>query len=137
MRKFIAALFSVGMIATLALGVVTAPAGADTSNGTVYVVHAIPGVTVDVYVNGKDTLPGFTPGTVAGPLSLPAGSYATVLLAELMKTDEPTPDTSISLPFSLPTGGDEGPDAQGDEDPAQNGRHSLAPDGDIIDDGLL
>jgi hypothetical protein len=30
---------------------------------------------VNVFVNGKLTLPNFTPGTVAGPLALPAGSY--------------------------------------------------------------
>jgi len=102
MRKFIAALFSVGMIATLALGVVTAPAGADTSNGTVYVVHAIPGVTVDVYVNGKDTLPGFTPGTVAGPLSLPAGSYEIKVFKA--GADPTTATAVIDSTVNLPAG---------------------------------
>jgi tRNA pseudouridine13 synthase len=70
--------------------------------------------------------------------SLPAGSYATVLLAELMKTDTPAPDASspISLPFTLPSGDDEGSDTEHDEDPAQNGRQSLAGDGDGIDDAL-
>ena len=42
----------------------------------VTVVHGIPSTPVDVYVNGKLTLPDFTFGKVAGPLALPAGTYA-------------------------------------------------------------
>jgi hypothetical protein len=42
----------------------------------VSVVHGIPATPVDVYVNGKVTLPDFTFDKVAGPLALPAGSYA-------------------------------------------------------------
>jgi hypothetical protein len=38
-------------------------------------VHGIPGQPVDVYVNGNKTLDNFRPGDVAGPLSLPEGSY--------------------------------------------------------------
>jgi hypothetical protein len=45
------------------------------STGTVTVVHGIPGLTVDVYVNGKETLKAFKPGTVTPPLTLPAGTY--------------------------------------------------------------
>ncbi|MGX6600822.1 DUF4397 domain-containing protein [Micromonosporaceae bacterium Da 78-11] len=45
------------------------------ASSQVYVVHGIPGTPVDVYVNGKKTLPDFQPGKVAGPLTLPAGSY--------------------------------------------------------------
>lgn len=41
----------------------------------VYVAHGIPGVAVDVYVNGDLTLPGFMPKDVEGPLALPEGSY--------------------------------------------------------------
>ena len=72
-RKFVAGLFGVSMLAVLA---VASPARAAAGDGTVYVVHGVPGVTVDVYVNGNKTLPDFAPGKVAGPLSLPAGSYA-------------------------------------------------------------
>ena len=42
---------------------------------SVSVVHGVPGLTVDVYVNDKVTLEDFKPGTVAGPLELPAGNY--------------------------------------------------------------
>jgi hypothetical protein len=53
-----------------------APAAtAQTDGGDVTVIHGIPGLTVDVYVNGDLTLEGFEPGEVAGPLNLPAGDY--------------------------------------------------------------
>lgn len=53
------------------------PAGAQSApgNGTVTVVHGIPGLTVDVYVNGNLTLEDFAPDTVTKPLELPAGEY--------------------------------------------------------------
>ena len=38
------------------------------------VLHAVPGLTVDVYVNGKRTLNDFKPGMMAGPLKLAAGT---------------------------------------------------------------
>jgi hypothetical protein len=67
---------AIAAIATagLGLGVLATPAAA-ASTSKVSVVHGIPGATVDVYVNGKRTLDDFKPGTVAGPLDLPAGSY--------------------------------------------------------------
>ncbi len=37
--------------------------------------HGIPGTPVNVFVNGKATLKDFKPGTVAGPMELPAGDY--------------------------------------------------------------
>jgi hypothetical protein len=45
------------------------------STASVTVVHAIPNTPVNVFVNGKSTLTDFKPGTVAGPLQLPSGSY--------------------------------------------------------------
>ena len=61
--------------------------------------------------------------------SLPAGSYATVLMGELMKVE------SESLAASA-AGGDEGADAQNDEDAAQDSHEGLAGDGDAVDGGL-
>ncbi|GAA0319091.1 DUF4397 domain-containing protein [Kineococcus aurantiacus] len=54
-----------------------APASAATQGGsaTVSVLHAVPGLTVDVWANGSPLLPGFTPGTLTDPQQLPAGSY--------------------------------------------------------------
>jgi hypothetical protein len=74
MKRTLAALsaVSLGAIATLA------PASASAQQAgeaTVSVLHAVPGLTVDVYANGDELLPDFEPGTLTDPLSLPAGSY--------------------------------------------------------------
>ena len=72
-----AALAVAGALATSAVVAVplAAPAAAAQSSGTVTVVHGVPGLTVDVYINGKLTLPAFAPDTVTAPISLPAGTY--------------------------------------------------------------
>jgi hypothetical protein len=57
-----------------AVGPGAAPASA-AGTATVSVLHAVPGVTVDVYANGKELIPGFTPGTLTDPMQVPAGSY--------------------------------------------------------------
>ena len=72
--KRIAALAVLGLAAGFAmLGLGGVAAAAD--NASVSVVHGIPKTPVNVFVNGKLTLRNFQPGKVAGPLSLPAGSY--------------------------------------------------------------
>ncbi|MFC7574546.1 DUF4397 domain-containing protein [Klenkia terrae] len=38
-------------------------------------LHAVPGVPVDVYANGEELIPDFQPGTLTDPLELPAGTY--------------------------------------------------------------
>lgn len=53
--------------------------GPSTSNGVISVIHGIPGVTVDVYLNGYLALPGFTPGALVGPLTVPAGDYTAAI----------------------------------------------------------
>lgn len=65
--------FALALAALLAFAVPAA--GAQESGGQVTVIHGIPGLTVDVFVNGEATLEGFEPGDVAGPLELPAGDY--------------------------------------------------------------
>jgi len=45
------------------------------------VLHGVPGLTVDVYVNGERTIDDFEPGTLAGPLELDAGSYQVAITA--------------------------------------------------------
>ena len=45
------------------------------------VLHGVPGLTVDVYVNGERTLNDFKPGTLAGPLDLDAGTYTVAITA--------------------------------------------------------
>ena len=51
------------------------------------VLHAVPDLTVDVYVNGERTINDFKPGTLAGPLSLDAGSYEVAITASDAKDD--------------------------------------------------
>jgi hypothetical protein len=70
MRTRLIAMFSVALLMLLAPA-----ASAQEDGGTVTVVHGVPDVTVDVWVNGEATIEGFEPGTVTDPLDLPAGSY--------------------------------------------------------------
>lgn len=72
MKKFVL-LLATGLLAVLAM--LAAPAGAQAATGTVTVIHGIPGLTVDVYVNDKLTLEDFAPDTVTAPLELPAATY--------------------------------------------------------------
>ena len=58
------------------------PAFADNHDATVSVLHAVPGLTVDVFANGEELIPDFTPGTLTDPLSLPAGSYDLQVFAD-------------------------------------------------------
>ncbi|MGC3000625.1 DUF4397 domain-containing protein, partial [Streptomyces sp. G35A] len=76
-------------LATLGLGTVTAlavagtapalaqapDADSDSDKATVSVLHAVPGLTVDVYANGQELVPDFKPGALTGPQRLDAGSY--------------------------------------------------------------
>jgi hypothetical protein len=81
------------------LSAATAASAAAAENGTVYVVHGVPGLTVDVYVNGKAALTGFKPGQVAGPLSLTPGSYdVAVRKAGEAATAAPAIDKKVTLP---------------------------------------
>ncbi|MBG6179439.1 hypothetical protein IWX62_000629 [Arthrobacter sp. CAN_A1] len=73
MRKSI---YAVGAVAVLGAASVAAPAVATETADTasLSVLHAVPDLTVDVYVNGDLTLDDFTPGELAGPLELPAAT---------------------------------------------------------------
>lgn len=98
-KKLWAALVVVGVVAAVSVASVLPAAAAD---GTVYVVHGIPGVTVDVYVNGTKTLPNFAPGTVAGPLTLPAGTYEVKIYAAGADPNSASPVITQSV--DLPSG---------------------------------
>ncbi len=68
---------------TLPLGLAfAATAHADDEQATVSVLHAVPGLTVDVYANGEELIPGFEPGMLTDPLSLPAGTYDIAIFPE-------------------------------------------------------
>jgi hypothetical protein len=51
------------------------------TNAQLSVLHGVPGVTVDVWVNGALTLNDFKPGTLAGPLSLAPATYSVAITA--------------------------------------------------------
>jgi hypothetical protein len=64
----------IGVAVPLALFPAAAANAAD--DASVSVLHGIPDLTVDVYVNGDLTLDNFKPGDLAGPLDLPADTYS-------------------------------------------------------------
>jgi hypothetical protein len=52
------------------------------------VLHGVPGLTVDVYVNGERTLDNFKPGSLAGPLSLAPDTYSVAITAADAENDD-------------------------------------------------
>lgn len=88
-------------VSALMLFAFALPAGASSHEGTVTVVHGVPDLTVDVYVNGDLTLEDFAPGTVTDPLTLPAGDYE---LAVRPADADPSSDPAISGSATLPGG---------------------------------
>jgi hypothetical protein len=92
MRKLYA--LAVSTVAALALaGVATA--------ASVTVVHGVPDLAVDVYVNGEVALENFEFGTVTDPIQLPAGDYA----IEIRAAGEPA-DSEPALSGSATVGED-------------------------------
>jgi hypothetical protein len=87
MRKTVYAAGALSLLAALAFA---APAqaggkhdggGRGSDDALLSVLHAVPGLTVDVWVDGKLTLDDFKPGTLAGPLKLDDGSYKIAITA--------------------------------------------------------
>jgi hypothetical protein len=69
---------SVAIAAAMLAALPASAALAQEESATVYVVHAVPGVNVDVWINGEPgpaDLLDFAPTEVAGPLEIPAGEY--------------------------------------------------------------
>jgi hypothetical protein len=62
-------------VAAGGLVVLAAPPAGAADTATVSVLHAVPGVPVDVYANGEELIPDFQPGTLTDEMSLPAGEY--------------------------------------------------------------
>jgi len=89
MRHKLLAGLAAGFIATVG---VAAPAQAiSPSTADLYVLHAVPDLTVDVWVNGEVLLEDFTPGTLTDPVDLPAGDYEVVITA----ADDPITSPAI------------------------------------------
>lgn len=82
------------VLALLIAVAMVSPAAASPRDATVYVIHGIrgedlnanPALPVDVSVDGACALKDFTFGSTAGPLSLPAGTYA---IAISLADDDP------------------------------------------------
>ena len=84
----------VGVLALAApLGASLAWSTSATAAGTatVSVVHGIPNTPVNVFLDGKDAIPDFKPGTVAGPLDIPAGSHTVTVFPASDTTGAGTP----------------------------------------------
>ncbi|KQO63430.1 DUF4397 domain-containing protein [Curtobacterium sp. Leaf261] len=82
MRKTLAAGLSAGaLLAALAGAMPATAASAATGDATLSVLHAVPSLTVDVYLDGKRAIDDFTPGTLAGPMTVPAGAHTLAITA--------------------------------------------------------
>lgn len=79
MKSRVLAGSATGAILLAALAVPMSASAA--TNAQLSVLHGIPGVTVDVWVNGALTLDDFTPSTLAGPLSLAPATYSVAITA--------------------------------------------------------
>ncbi|MFB2556358.1 DUF4397 domain-containing protein [Herbiconiux liangxiaofengii] len=95
MRKTLIAGIAAGALVTVGTAL---PAAAADGDASLSVLHAVPGVTVDVYVNNALTLDDFTPGTLAGPLPLPAGTYSVAITA----SDAADASAPLIGPIDLP-----------------------------------
>ncbi len=97
MKRLLVAVAGCAMIAGTTLMTAGPASAADT--GTVYVVHGIPGLPVDVYVDGALALDDFEPSTVAGPLELPSGDHeVAITAADATDASAPLLTASANLP---------------------------------------
>lgn len=78
MKKILAAAIGAGTLVALAA---VGPANAAEGPAQLSVLHGVPGLSVDVYVDDALTLDDFEPGDLAGPLELPAGTYSVAITA--------------------------------------------------------
>ncbi|HYQ74866.1 DUF4397 domain-containing protein [Cellulomonas sp.] len=75
-------LAAAGIGSALLVAAAALPATAATGGtASLAVLHGVPDLTVDVYVDGTRTLDDFTPGTLAGPLDVPAGAHTLAITA--------------------------------------------------------
>ncbi|MFD6417570.1 DUF4397 domain-containing protein [Streptomyces sp. NPDC060194] len=66
---------AVALTVTVGAPAFAQPQAAPDDTAHVSVLHAVPGLTVDVFAGDKELLPDFEPGTLTDPLKLDAGSY--------------------------------------------------------------
>ncbi len=78
------------------------------ANSDVRAVHGVPGLEVDVYVNGALLIPGFAPKTVSDPVSLAPGDYVVeifVAAANPAPTSDALSGAAITQTVTVPEGG--------------------------------
>lgn len=93
-----------GAAAGLGLAAIAAvPAAADEHTASLSVLHGVPDLTVDVYVNGELTLDDFAPGDLAGPLDLPADTYTVAITAADAADDSEPAIGPVDLPLEAGT----------------------------------
>ncbi|WP_107771471.1 DUF4397 domain-containing protein [Nocardioides sediminis] len=85
------ALLSVTALMALPAALAAPASASQAQEATVSVLHAVPGLTVDVYANGEELIPDFAPGTLTDPLTLPAGSYDLQVFADGDNPDNADP----------------------------------------------
>ncbi len=93
-------LATIALAALLVVPLAASAAGAASATTDLSVVHGVPGVTVDVYVDGALTIDDFTYETVAGPLSVGSGSHLVEVMldGEVPGVDMPVLAGSVELP---------------------------------------
>lgn len=90
-------------VLAMALAIVPATAAlAESHEGEVIVVHGVPDLAVDIYVNGALTFENSEFGDVFGPLALPEGSYEIEIYAT--GADPASTDPALSGSADLPAG---------------------------------
>lgn len=95
--------FAVSVLAALlAVPLMAAPAGAAPGDAQLSVVHGVPGLVVDVYLDGTEVLPDFEFEEVAGPLTVASGSHDVQVFAD--GTAPPGDAAALEATVEIPPG---------------------------------
>jgi hypothetical protein len=96
MRRFVIA----ALAALMAVPMLAVPAAAAAGDAQLSVVHGVPGLVVDVYLDGTEVLGDFEFETVAGPLTVASGAHDVEIFAAGAdpSTDSPALEASVHLP---------------------------------------
>ncbi len=137
-RRFVAASATVAAAALVAMTTALPATAATSGTASLSVLHGVPDLTVDVWLDGERTLDDFTPGSLAGPLDVPAGAH-TVVITVADATDASQPAIG-PVDITLDAGGSYTAVAHLSEVPAGQGRLTVrhtaaAPAVDVLANG--